>query len=366
MDKFTKMEFDPVGGLNNSAYQTTPVSEAEARANVQDVSDQLKNRLNGLVNELENAETTTSGAERIGSAAIENVTGITVREQILDLKTQIDGVSAGQVTPGSITDEKLAPDVKMGSLLSLTTTSKDCAVNAINELDAEIGDASALTTTATTLAGAINELKSASVEEGNIADGAVTENKIGPGAVTYTKIQNGAVTKEKIGADAIDGTKIANDAINSQHYVDGSIDKAHLSADCVDGNKIADNSINSEHYVDGSIDRVHLSADCVDGSKIANNSINSEHYVDGSIDAAHIASNAVTEAKIASGAVTTTKLGLCSSIKFGNNDTLAYNDTYNYLTFSHDGTSARIVPTIIVSTSDPSGTYPNGTIWVKY
>lgn len=244
MDKFTKMEFDPVGGLNNSAYQTTPVSEAEARANVQDVSDQLKNRLNGLINELENAETTTSGAERIGSAAIENVTGITVREQILDLKTQIDGVSAGQVTPGSITDEKLAPDVKMGSLLSLTTTSKDCAVNAINELDAEIGDASALTTTATTLAGAINELKSASVEEGNIADGAVTENKIGPGAVTYTKIQNGAVVEDKIASGAVSEAKIASGAVSEAKIASGAITKYKLNSNMKsDNTSLNDSSV---------------------------------------------------------------------------------------------------------------------------
>jgi hypothetical protein len=48
----------------------------------------------------------------------------------------------------------------IGTLASLTTAVKTDAVSAVNELDAEIGDLSTLTTTASTVLGALNELDS--------------------------------------------------------------------------------------------------------------------------------------------------------------------------------------------------------------
>lgn len=349
MASFEEKTFNIADGLRDKTYyKSTPISEDDARDQIQGLLDELRDYINNtLVAGLNNAETTKSGAEKIGSAPISMVTGATVYDQIKNLKEQIDGVSQGAVTPGSITDEKLADDVKVGSLTSLTTTAKSSVVGAINELDAEIGDVSTLTTTATTLAGAINEIDGAMVDTDNIVDGAVKEGKLGTDAVTNTKIMNGqvftekladgAVTKDKIGTDAIDGTKIANDAINSEHYADGSIDKAHLSADCVDGTKIANDAINSEHYVNssidgvhiandainsqhyanGSIDNAHLAADCVNGSKIANDSINSEHYVNYSIDAVHINTGAVTKVKLGSDVPTVT-CGTSSTPSGGN------------------------------------------------
>lgn len=107
---FSRMAFNPEGGLNDTEYyETTPASEANARAQVQSVSDQLKAYLNDtLLSELENAQAGQSGAEKIGSAEIEYVSGETVRAQIADVKRQIDDVSAGSVTDGAVTTAKLA------------------------------------------------------------------------------------------------------------------------------------------------------------------------------------------------------------------------------------------------------------------
>jgi hypothetical protein len=67
-------------------------------------------------------------------------------------------VSVGTVGNGTVTDAKLATDVKVGSLATLTTTETASVVGAINELDADTGDLSTMTTTATDLTAAINEL----------------------------------------------------------------------------------------------------------------------------------------------------------------------------------------------------------------
>jgi len=66
-------------------------------------------------------------------------------------------VSVGTVDDGAITDAKLDTDVKVGSLAELTTTETASVVGAINELVTNQGDMS-LTTTATDLTAAVNEL----------------------------------------------------------------------------------------------------------------------------------------------------------------------------------------------------------------
>ncbi len=107
---FSRMSFDPEDGLNNKdRYSTTPGSEEEARAQVQSISDQLKSYLNNmLLVELENPIAGRSGAEKIGSAAIANVSGETVRAQIADVKRQIDDVSIGSLADGVVVTSKVA------------------------------------------------------------------------------------------------------------------------------------------------------------------------------------------------------------------------------------------------------------------
>lgn len=120
--------------------------------------------------ELSSTTDNTSGADKIGATAI--ATSPTTVQGILEwLKTQLDNVVLGQVPDGSmtsakiadnaVTNAKLATDVKVGSLTSLTTTSKASVVGAINEHDTEIGTLSSLTTTAkSSLVAAVNELDS--------------------------------------------------------------------------------------------------------------------------------------------------------------------------------------------------------------
>ena len=123
---FTRMAFDPAGGLKDAgSYPTTPESEAQARAQVQRVSDQLRDYINdSLIEQLESAQHEQSGAEMIGSAPIEYVTGETVRAQIVDIKRQIDDVSVGSVTDGAITQDKLADGAVTASKIGAGAVSK--------------------------------------------------------------------------------------------------------------------------------------------------------------------------------------------------------------------------------------------------
>ena len=107
---FENMAFDPADGLaNTETYPTTPASEDAARGQIQQPLSQLRDFINNtLLPALENISEGTSGAENIGSAAISDVTGTTVRAQIADLKDQIDDISAGSVSDGTITTGKLA------------------------------------------------------------------------------------------------------------------------------------------------------------------------------------------------------------------------------------------------------------------
>ena len=65
----------------------------------------------------------------------------------------VTGVVLGQITDNSLTNAKLATDIKVGSLASLTTTEKGSVVGAINELDSDFGT---LNTTVSNLTTTVN------------------------------------------------------------------------------------------------------------------------------------------------------------------------------------------------------------------
>ena len=106
----TRMAFNPPDGYKNAvSFPDEPTSEADARAKLQNIPDQLKDFVNNtLIAGLESTTTGSSGAENIGSAPIENVEGTNVRAQIENLKSQIDDISAGAMSDGSVTENKLA------------------------------------------------------------------------------------------------------------------------------------------------------------------------------------------------------------------------------------------------------------------
>jgi hypothetical protein len=98
--------------------------------------------------------------------------------------TNSKAVTTGTVADLAVTNAKLAADVKVGSLATLTTTEVASVVGAINELDAEIGDMSSLTTTATDVAGAINEVDASAASAISSASAAASEAASATAAAT--------------------------------------------------------------------------------------------------------------------------------------------------------------------------------------
>lgn len=81
--------------------------------------------------EIQATTDSASGADKTGATAISGLTGATVQALLESLKALVD--SQLPTPDGSITNTKLATDVKVGSLAALTTTNKSSVVAAVNE-----------------------------------------------------------------------------------------------------------------------------------------------------------------------------------------------------------------------------------------
>jgi len=193
MSTFTRMAFSPETGLKDKdVYVTTPVTEDEAREQIQGIADQLKEHINNYVlEELENAETDSSGAGKIGSQAISNLSGTTVFDQINDLKSQIDSAVVAGITTGSVTTDAIADDAVTQDKIAANSVGTDEIIDGAVTSDKILDEA---------------------VSEDKLAAGAVTADIIGAGAITEAKIDTGAVTETKIGTGAVTETKIAASA----------------------------------------------------------------------------------------------------------------------------------------------------------
>ena len=102
------------------------------------VNSSLITELNGNTGEhMIGVNNVNLGSDNVGDA-LEEIRLVAVQAQ------------AGTIADNSITNAKLAVDVKVGSLASLTTTEQSSVVGAINELDSDIGTLTTTTGTNTT------------------------------------------------------------------------------------------------------------------------------------------------------------------------------------------------------------------------
>lgn len=84
--------------------------------------------------ELQSTTSGTSGAAKIGATQVAVGSGTQVQAILEWLYLQITNVTLGQIVDGSLTNAKLATDIKVGSLATLTTTDKSSVVAAVNEV----------------------------------------------------------------------------------------------------------------------------------------------------------------------------------------------------------------------------------------
>lgn len=110
----TPFAFVPPNGLRDASYAPTdPPNEAALRQVMQGIPDQLKDYINTvLLPTLASTTASSSGAREIGSETIAPLSGNTVYAQLVSLVAYINSISIGAVPNDSITNDKLAPEVK--------------------------------------------------------------------------------------------------------------------------------------------------------------------------------------------------------------------------------------------------------------
>lgn len=174
----------------------------------------------------------------------------------------------------------------------------------------------------------------------------------------------------------LDNLKAQLTSAAAANFTAGIIDDPdYFTNGVVTGEKIKNGAIGAGHYADASISNIHLVDGTIEGGKIHHDTIGQDHYMDASIHEDHIAAGAVTETKLGTGAVTGTKiangsvakqkLGTIDYITLGTGASLAYNGDYQFLGLTTPTGGMRVMPSLVVSNSDPSGDYPEGTLWLK-
>ena len=226
---FTEMGFNPPNGLRDESYATTPASEDAARQQIQGRLDELKDHINNYLNsELESIVPEQSGAERIGSAAIDGITyiddelveqsAVTVHMQIKRLKEQLTQAVTEGFGEGDITSNMIANGAIINSKLALD------AVETGNIKDYQVSNAKLVESSVSNSklqSGAVgtSNIQDDAVTSGKILDGAVIAGKIGVNAVAAAQIADGAVTQSKLGTiqsiTLASGDTVTYDAANN-------------------------------------------------------------------------------------------------------------------------------------------------------
>jgi len=183
-------------------------------------------------------------------------------------------------------------------------------VTKTNTIASNLGDASTLSTTATNLVAAINEINTQvnkvdsadviSLIQANAIDSAEVLALIRADSGETSIMSNFQKDSARgIGFDSAEGKFfIPSNVINSSMLEPLSVTLAKVAADAIDGTKLADNAVNSEHYTDGSIDTIHIG--------------------DLQVTTAKIADDNVTEAKIGDDAVSSVQLKTLSTLLIKN------------------------------------------------
>ncbi len=110
MDKlFEQFAFEPPEGLESRIYSPTyPESEDAIRGQIQGMSNQLRDKLNFILETLSKEGTDDSGADYIGSAPLPGINANHVGGQLREIFALIQNLSVGAIPDGTITTGKLA------------------------------------------------------------------------------------------------------------------------------------------------------------------------------------------------------------------------------------------------------------------
>ena len=116
-------------------------------------------------------------------------------------------------------------------------------------------------------------------------------------------------TTDNITDGTVDNADLAAGAVDSIQIKDGEVKESDLAAGAVTAPKIAADAVDSTKIKDGEVKESDLADDAVTTAKIGDMAVTTAKIGDMAVTTAKIADKAVTTAKIADGAVTFGKLG---------------------------------------------------------
>lgn len=177
-----------IAALSTLPNQTDGLTAAQLKAKFDEAAGIIKTYLNStLIAELE----ASGAADKIG-AVVGGASG-----KIQDFIDAVEAAGTGSLPPsGTVTNTMMATDVKIGSLASLTTTSKASVQGAINELVTKIGTLSSLSTTEkNSLVGAVNEVVSSVSTSNNLIVGKIDYFAMNTAPTGWLKANGAAVSR---------------------------------------------------------------------------------------------------------------------------------------------------------------------------
>lgn len=156
----------------------------------------------------------------------------------------------------------------------------------------------------------------ATIDSGEIKNGAVLADKIAALAITEGKIASGAVTVNKIGDLAVAEGKIAAGAVTEAKVGSGAVTEAKIGASAVTEGKIGAGAVTTAKIGDLQVAEGKIAASAVSSGKIANNAVIADKINAGAVTTAKIGDLQVTGAKLGAGAVAEDKLNVAFHFLF--------------------------------------------------
>lgn len=210
---FTKLTTDVenITPLDPEPNDVGGLSAAELQALFDKAGVDIKQFINDtLIAELEKVTAGSSGAQNIGCETL------LTKNNVMDILKAIVAAGTGSVPPdGSITNAKLDSDVKIGSLVTSTTTEKGSIIGITNEINAKIPVGSIVTTAAeqtltnkTLTSPVLNTGVSGTAIDTDISLAGNSDTKLTSQKATKAYVDNTAILKSIIDAagDLIIGT----------------------------------------------------------------------------------------------------------------------------------------------------------------
>ena len=160
------------------------------------------------------------------------------------------------------------------------------------------------------------EIKNGAVLADKIAALAITEGKIGSGAVTVNKIGALAVAEGKIAASAVTVDKIGSNAVTEAKINTGAVTEGKIGTSAVTEGKIGAGAVTTAKIGDLQVAEGKIAASAVTSGKIANNAVISDKINAGAVTTAKVGDLQITGAKLGAGAVAEDKLNVAFHFLF--------------------------------------------------